>query len=222
MFTPQLSILPPAQLRLWKELDQVPGDFVLYGGTALALHLGHRQSVDFDFFGSGEFDPAQLADAIPFLVAATVIQQSPHTLSVLVDRGGPVKLSFFGLPRLRRLRPPLVAPDNGLRIASLLDLAGTKAAVVQQRAEAKDYLDLEAMLKDGRINLPTALAAARAIHGPSYNPLLTLKALSYFADGNLDHLPKRTRELLAKAAGDVDLDRLPVVEADLLAGESAP
>jgi hypothetical protein len=40
-------------------LIQVPAEFTLYGGTAIALHLGHRHSADFDFFGSRPFDPAQ-------------------------------------------------------------------------------------------------------------------------------------------------------------------
>ena len=47
---PRLDILSPEQKRLWPELSQVPGHFVLYGGTAIALRLGGRQSVDFDFF----------------------------------------------------------------------------------------------------------------------------------------------------------------------------
>ena len=49
-FSPRLDILPPPQISLWPELGQVPADFALYGGTALALHLGHRESIDFDFF----------------------------------------------------------------------------------------------------------------------------------------------------------------------------
>jgi hypothetical protein len=51
-FAPRLEILPPAQRKLWNELSETPREFVLYGGTALALHLGHRHSVDFDFFGN--------------------------------------------------------------------------------------------------------------------------------------------------------------------------
>ncbi|MEI7823673.1 MAG: hypothetical protein WCI01_00125 [Chlorobiaceae bacterium] len=46
VFSPDLSILPPPQLRLWPELDATPETFTLYGGTALALRLGHRTSVD--------------------------------------------------------------------------------------------------------------------------------------------------------------------------------
>ena len=52
MFNPCFEILPSAQKNLWPELAGVPPHFVLYGGTALALRLGHRVSVDFDFFSS--------------------------------------------------------------------------------------------------------------------------------------------------------------------------
>lgn len=152
---------------------------------------------------------------MPFLAGATVTQQEPNTLSASVDRGGPVKLSFFGLPALGRLMAPLVASDNGVRIASLPDLAGTKAAVVQQRAEAKDYLDIDALLNDRRIDLPAALVCAREVHGPMFNPQLTLKALSFFGDGNLDRLPRDVQDRLARAAREVDLDRLPEI-ADIV------
>jgi hypothetical protein len=210
-FRPQLGGLPAPQRRLWDELGSVPREFVLYGGTALALHLGHRESADFDFFGNRAFDPARLKDKIPFLSGAMVTQQEPNTLSLLVDRGGPVRVSFFGVPGLRRLEPPWVAPDNGLAVAALFDLAGTKAAVVQQRAEAKDYWDIDALLQDGRIDLVTALASACAIYGPSFNPQITLKALSYFGDGNLPSLPPVVRDRLALAAREVDLDRVPEI-----------
>jgi hypothetical protein len=124
-------------------------------------------------------------------------------------------VSFFGLPDLARVHPPHISPDIGLRIASLLDLAGTKAAVVQQRAEAMaeygDYRDLDAILQDGRVNLPAELASARAIYGPNFNPKITLKALSFFGDGNLPLLPRVMQDRLAQAAREVDLDRLPIV-----------
>jgi len=210
-FTPRLDILPPPQRRLWDELAAVPPEFVLYGGTAVALHLGHRESQDFDFFGNKPLDPARLAPAIPFLANATVTQREPNAFSCNVDRGGVVKLSFFGLPDISRLLPPLIAPDNGLQVASLLDLAGAKASVVQQRAEAKDYIDIDAMLTDGRIDLPMMLAAARAIHGTDFNPQSTLKALTYFEDGNLRRLPQPVKDRLMKAVREADLDHLPVI-----------
>ncbi|MSP03355.1 MAG: hypothetical protein EXR07_20280 [Acetobacteraceae bacterium] len=212
-FVPRLDILPPPQRRLWDELSTVPPEFVLYGGTAIALHLGHRKSEDFDFFGNRPLDPAQLVPAVPFLTNAIVTQREPNTLSCTVDRGGLIKLSFFGLPGLPRLSPPLIAPDIGLRVASLLDLAGTKVSVVQMRAEAKDYIDIDALLTSGRIDLLTALAAARAIYGTPFNPQSTLKALSYFNDGNLRRLVRPVKDRLAKAAREADLDRLPTIAA---------
>ncbi len=212
-FSPRLDVLLPPQRRLWPELASIPPEFRLYGGTALALYLGHRQSVDFHFFSVRPLDPTRLAPALPFLIDAEILQREPNSLSCLIDRDGPVKLSFFGVPKLPRLRAPAVAPDNGLRIASLLDLAGTKAAVVQMRAEAKDYVDIDALLLDGRVDLPTAIACAQALYGSQFNPQSTLKALAYFKDGNLSDLPQAVRDRLSRAVRDVDLDRLPVVTA---------
>ena len=211
-FPLRLDILPAAQRRLWDELAEVPPEFVLYGGTAIALQLGHRQSVDFEFFGSRSLDPARLSLALPFLSGATITQREPNTLSCNVRRGGEVKLSFFGLPGFRRLRPPIMAPDNGLQIASLLDLAGTKASVVQMRPEAKDYIDLDALLTNG-IDLPTALAAARVIYGVQFNPQITLKAMTYFDEGSLRKLSPDLKDRPVHAARAVDLDRLPVIVA---------
>lgn len=213
-FAPRLDILPAPQRRLWSELAQTPPEFVLYGGTALALQLGHRESVDFDFFGNRPLNPNALTLAVPFLAGATVTQREPNTLSCTIDRGGSVKLSFFGVPALPRLRLPIIAADTGLRVASLFDLAGAKARVVQMRAEAKDYLDIAALLEDGRIDLPTALAAARAMYGVEYNSQITLKALTYFDEGDLRKLPETVKNRLVQAVRTVDLDRLPVVTAE--------
>src|SRR5947209_1834915 len=96
-FHPHLNILPIPQRLLWEELTDVPPDFTLYGGTAVALHLGHRHSVDFDIFRAKAINTAALYADIPFLHDATIIQQEKNTLTCLVDRSGPVKVSFFGL-----------------------------------------------------------------------------------------------------------------------------
>jgi len=50
VFAPRLDVLPEPQRKLWPELAGTPDHFILYGGTAIALRFGHRQSVDFDFF----------------------------------------------------------------------------------------------------------------------------------------------------------------------------
>lgn len=206
-----LEILSPAQRRLWDELNGVPSQFTLYGGTAIALYLGHRESVDFDFFGSRSFDPQQLYATVPFLKGAGIVQQTPDTLTCLVKRDENVQVSFLGVPGMPVLREPLQCPDNGVRIASLIDLAGTKAAVVQQRAEVKDYLDLYALISRKAIDLSVALAAASRIYPDSFNPQLTLKALTYFGDGELPTLPESVRVELVEAVRAVDPDRLPDV-----------
>ena len=210
-FHPHLEILPPAQRRLWDELAPLCSDFVLYGGTGVALHLGHRASLNFDFFGSGGFDPDRLYHSLPFLHSAEVLQKAANTLTCLVDRSGEVRISFFGVPGFGQVREPLVCPGNGVRVAALIDLAGVKAAVVQKRAQAKDYLDLDAILAHD-IDLPAALAAAGHIYGRAFNPQITLKALTYFADGDLATLPEAVRQRLIQAVKGVRLDRLPDVK----------
>lgn len=95
------------------------------------------------------------------------------------------------------------------KVASLLDLAGMKASVVQVRAEVRDYLDIDALITSGSVDLPTALAAGKAIYGTQFNPEITLKALSYFDDGNLRQLSEAVKTRLAAVAREVDLDLLP-------------
>lgn len=207
-----VDILSPPQRRLWDELGDVPPQFTLYGGTAVALYLGHRESLDFDFFGSAPFNPQDMATTVPFLKEARIIQQAPNTLTCLVDREGTVQVSFFGVPGINVIQKPLQFPDNGVRIASLIDLARMKAAVVQRLAEAKDFLDLYAFMNQKVVDLPTALAAAGRIYPDSFNPQLTLKALTYFGDGDLSALPESVRSGLVEAVRAVDVDRVPDLE----------
>ena len=209
-FSPKLNILPASQRALWNELNATPKHFVLYGGTALALRLGHRVSEDFDFFTNVTFEPQDLLERIPYLRDGKVTLLSENTLTVVVDRDGPVSVSFFGGLGLARVSSPDTADDNGVQVASLLDVAGCKMAVVQRRAEAKDYLDIAALLESG-ITLPKALAAAKAIYGDQFEPTTTLRALSYFADGDLPKLPASMQNALRTAAIGVKLDELPVL-----------
>jgi hypothetical protein len=209
-FKPRLDILPPAQRALWPELDATPEHFTLYGGTALALRLGHRQSVDFDFFSRIAFDPAVFAREIPYLAGAEQLQVVSHTLTCRVECGGPVLVSFFGNLGLGEAAAREIAEGSRVHVASLLDIAGTKALTVQQRAQARDYVDIDALIRHG-IDLPRMLAAANVIYGRSFNPLITLKALSYFDD--VPSLPEEVQERLRAAVAAVDPDRLPVLTA---------
>jgi hypothetical protein len=197
--SPRLDILPDAQRRLWHEFrDDLPPSFVLYGGTALALRTGSRESEDFDFFSNDPVDAHILRLTMPFLAGAELIQAEPSTATYLVDRSGRVKVSFFGSLSLGRVGDVSVCEDTRVQVASLLDLAAQKVRVVQVRAERKDYLDLMTLLTHG-ITLPMALGAAQALY-PDFAPLVTLKALSYFGDGDLSALPRLVTETLANAA----------------------
>lgn len=206
---PNLSILPPQQLELWQEIDSTPDHFTLYGGTALALRLGHRASVDFDFFSNHPFTSEQLARSIPYLADAEYVQIAPNTLTCRLDRGGPVLVSFFGDLGLGQVAYREQIKDRKIYVASLLDIAGTKAAVVQQRADAKDYIDIDAIMQTG-IDLAAMLAAGKIIYGKTFNPLLTLKALSYFDD--VPELSSAIKNRLIDAVKKTDLERLPVLE----------
>ena len=212
-FVPRVDVLPPPQQRLWSALGEIPARFVLYGGTALALRIGHRQSADFDFFATGGVDSGRLLRETPCLRGAEVLQRGPDTLTCLADRGGPVRVSFFGGLNLRRVADPDALAAPAVRVASLPDLAATKAEVVQTRAAAKDYLDLDALIRRAGVPLPDALGAAAAVFGPAFNPLPTVKALSFFGDGDLAALPDEVRRRLRDAASSVDLTSLPRFEA---------
>jgi hypothetical protein len=212
-FSPRLEILLAAQRALWPELAGTPDDFTLYGGTAIALRLAHRQSADFDFFSLESFEPGALLNKIPYLRGAALRQSSPNTLSVIVQRGGPVQLSYFGGRGIGQVARTDTVEGPGFKVASLIDLAGMKVAVLPQRVALRDYLDIHALLTRAKIPLPEMLAAAGIIYGAQFNPLVSLKAITYHNDFTLAQLPKSVREDLLKAAKATDSGNLPKLNA---------
>lgn len=117
-------------------------------------------------------------------------------------------VSFFGDLNLGQVAAREQLAGMNLYVASLLDIAGTKAAVVQKRAEVKDYLDIDALLRH-RIDLQTILAAGAVVYGRQFNPIVTVKALIYFDD--LPGLPTEVRNRLAAAVAAVDVTQLPTL-----------
>jgi hypothetical protein len=95
---PKFDVLPAAQQQIWNALAAAPRlGFVLYRGTAIALHLGHRSSIDFDFFRSEPLDKSQLRAKFAFVKGAAVLQDTPDSQVILTEMpAGPVKISFFG------------------------------------------------------------------------------------------------------------------------------
>src|SRR5437762_4022793 len=163
---PRLDVLPPAQKEIWPSLAPAPQlDFVLYGGTAIALHLGHRESLDFDFFRSTALDKDRIRAQFQFVRGASVLQDAPNTLVLLAEMpAGPVKVSFFGGIGFGRINDPLLTRDGTLLVASLDDLLATKLKATMDRAEAKDYQDIAKMISVG-VSLPAGLSAFKQMFG---------------------------------------------------------
>jgi hypothetical protein len=210
--------LPSAQKRLWPDLSATPEEFTLYGGTAIALRLGHRPSVDFDFFGTESFQPNEILQKIPYLRDATVRQSSPDTLTVTVERDGPVQVSLFGGIKNGQVELPERAQGPNIKVASLIDLAGYKVAVLPQRVEIKDYTDVHTLLTKANIPLAKMLAAGKIIYGKQFIPLVALKALAYHDDPALTELSAEVRRDLIAAIKATDPQDLP----DLAAIKKAP
>lgn len=207
---PRLDILPKAQREIWAELSPAPRlGFVLYGGTAIALHLGHRQSVDFDFFRSEQLDKQAIRDAFTFLDGATALQDAPNTLVVLAAMpSGPVKISFFGGIDFGRVGEPLLTRDRTLLVASRDDLMATKLKAMLDRAEARDYRDIAEMITAG-VSLSSGLGAFKRMF--KGEPSQVLRAIGYFRDGDLPTLAKSDQELLRNARDQiVDIPDVPV------------
>jgi hypothetical protein len=104
MFESRVDILPAAQKRFWPELARTPEAFTLYDGTAIALRLGHRASIDFDFFSREPFVTDDLVRKIAYLPHAMIRQAAPNTLSATIKATDPQRL-----PTLSAFKP---APER--------------------------------------------------------------------------------------------------------------
>lgn len=213
-FTPHLEILPQPQREFWPQLRDMRNiGFVLYGGTAIALRLGHRQSIDFDFFRTAAFDADDLFHLLPILNNAQIIQQEENGLSLLIEPTGasarPIKISFFGNITFGRVGIPQLTDDGVLSVASLEDLMGTKLKVLLQRVESKDYRDIAALLAHG-MDLSEGLAFASALFAPNFPAGESLRALTYFEGGDLQTLSMQEKAILIKASQGVR--ELPVAK----------
>jgi hypothetical protein len=201
-FEPKIGTLPMAQQEIWPQLAPATGlSLVLYGGTAVALYLGHRISVDFDFFGSEPLGKKGLEESFAFMDDARTVQESENTLVVAAPMpSGPVKVSFFGGIAIGRIAEPNQTDDTNLLVASMEDLFATKLKAILDRAEAKDYRDLSAMLTAG-VSLERALGAFAKMYDK--DPGLPLRAMGFFKDGDLPSLPKADQNILRAARDGV-------------------
>lgn len=195
-------MLPASQQKVWPHLSPAKDlGFCLYGGTALVLRFGHRETVDFDFFSSRAIDKDQLARKMPLLADAIAIQDAPNTYVVLATAPGapdPVKLSFFGGFDFGRVGVPELSDDAVVLAASVRDLMATKLKVLFDRVEAKDYFDIAAMLARGQ-PLGAGINDALALF-PRLSPGICLKTLGYFDLPELAGLSRACRQMLSSHA----------------------
>lgn len=182
-------VLSRRQLSALRELAPFlrESPFYLAGGTALALQLGHRRSVDFDWFSAHPIDdPLRLASEIGAAGARIAVARTEKgTLHGTVGR---VRVSFLEY-RYALLRPPLKS-GAGLCLASLEDIACMKLAAVAQRGSKKDFVDLYALGQ--HLSLPEMLRLYKRKYSVS-DPGHLLFALSFFDDAEAERMPTMLR-----------------------------
>ncbi|OGY54400.1 MAG: hypothetical protein A3C82_00865 [Candidatus Wildermuthbacteria bacterium RIFCSPHIGHO2_02_FULL_47_12] len=152
--------------------------FYLVGGTALALQIGHRLSVDFDFFSSQEL-PANLLAQVKQIFprsSISVTYSVPEQLNVLIDD---IKTTFF------RYEYPVLDPlisYQDVPVASIREIAAMKAFAVGRRLSYKDYVDWYFLLKEKYVDLENVIAFCQKKFGNDFNDRLFLGQLVSFED----------------------------------------
>lgn len=146
----------------------------MVGGTAIALHIGHRLSIDFDLFKQGKIQPKRIT---------TLFKKHNEDIIVTLNREGQlnlvcrnVKLTFFDFDYSI---PHPVLLENGLSFPRLLDLAAMKAFALGMRSKWKDYVDLYFVLK-GHYDINTVSKRATECFGDLFSEKLFRGQLNYF------------------------------------------
>lgn len=170
------EILTKEQTALLPLVKQFAKDFFLVGGTAIALHLGHRRSIDFDLFSFQPFDNMQIRKK---LIKQADIER------VFVDRSGELSLMIRGV-KITFLYYPfkIVAKnkfDGAIVLPSPLDLAAMKAYALGRRAKWKDYVDLYFVIKHHH-GIKEIVKKAKSIFASEFNEKLFRSQLAYFYD----------------------------------------
>jgi len=163
--------------------------FYLAGGTAAALHLGHRISIDLDFFGPEPFDSAQLAARLSDLGQFRLERLAENTL--LGELQG-LRVSFF------HYRYPLITKPVsvlGISVTSLEDTAAMKLDAISQRGTRRDFIDLYFIAQSGLAVSEALQWYRRKYAGLNLNLVHLVKSLAYFADAETDPMPQMLVEV---------------------------
>lgn len=172
------EILTDEQFGLLPLIKSFIGDFGLVGGTAIALHLGHRRSIDFDLFSLKEFDNQKIRGKIlKFSKINQAIRDETGQFTLQIKD---VRLTFFCYPY------PIIF-SNGLediiKLPDLMTLAAMKAFALGRRAKWKDYVDLYFIARQSQ-GIKDICEKANEIFGKEFNEKLFRTQLAYFNDIN--------------------------------------
>lgn len=156
-------------------------DFLLVGGTALALQTGHRISVDIDLFTNNRFDPDELLSQLQSDYPLIIRNRMSHALLLEIDK---IKTDFV-FQSSNLILPPLLA--DGVRMASALEIAAMKISAITARGKKRDFVDLFVLLNI--YSLPEIMAAFLKKY-PSATLELAMRSIFYFEDAENDIAPK--------------------------------
>ena len=180
------EILEGPQKSLLAQLERTLSgtDFYLAGGTALALHLGHRRSVDLDFFSSESFENERLLALLRQIGEFQIRRNDPGTVTGQLE-GIQVSFIQYAYPML----DPPSKPDFGPVVAGLRDIASMKLSAIMGRGSRRDFLDLYAVYQHGHSLEEIYAWFQEKYRGISYDPYHLARSLVYFLDAEEERMP---------------------------------
>lgn len=171
-----VQILNGNQSLLLPLVKKFQKEFYLVGGTAVALHLGHRRSIDFDLFKFGPIKPKSIIQTVSeFQSAYFVTRRVTEQLNLTILD---VKFTFYQYPFKINATEKL---EDILRLPSLLDLAAMKFYALGRRSKWKDYVDIYFILKEN-LSIKKISERATELFGQLYSEKLCRAQLCYFDD----------------------------------------
>lgn len=177
-----LGTIEPKTLELLRRLQSLSifEHSRLVGGTALALQLGHRKSIDLDMFGSIEATSEEIQDACRNVGELEISKTSKNINIYWVDG---IKVDCVNYP-YEWLEECKVL--DGLRLASVNDIAAMKISAIINRGTKKDFIDLHFLLKEMSLNQILDLYDKKYPDGSRF---IAIKSLTYFEDAESDPMP---------------------------------
>ena len=179
------SIIAPATFELIQQLQALPGlkDFYLVGGTALALQLGHRNSIDIDLFTLNEFSDTSIIELISKQYTINEIFRRQNTVISLINN---IKTDFIR-HNYPMLQPPIT--EEGISFLSKEDIAAMKFhAIIQSGKRLKDFIDVYFLLEHFSMQQMVSFFSAKYTYS---NPMIAMKAVNFFGDIDEDIDPPK-------------------------------